>query len=460
MKRLTQLFSIMLLGLVMTTVACNSTTKEQKAETNEPVATSHDEWTKDAVIYEVNVRQFTEEGTFKAFMPHMERLSNMGVDILWFMPVHPIGVENRKGTLGSYYAVKDYKAINPEFGTIEDFRAIVEKAHSLGMKVQIDWVANHTAWDNQWIYDHPEYYKKDSTGNMFAPFDWSDVCQLDYDNTDLHEAMIDALEFWVRDLDIDGYRCDVAGMVPVEFWEKATARLNKIKPVFMLAEDEGVVALLDKAFAMNYAWELHHIMNEIAKGHKNTDDLNAYYEKADTVFPHKAYRMNFITNHDENSWNGTVTERMGDAGQMFAVFSYMAPGMPLIYSGQEAGLDHRLEFFEKDVIDWSNIKYESFYKKLGDIRKENPALWGGLHGGKLVRINSNMNDKVFAFVREKDGNKVVSVFNMSAEAVEVTFEDEMLNGEFINYVNKKTQNIKAGEPVKIDAWTSLIMISK
>ncbi|MCD4697158.1 MAG: alpha-amylase, partial [Bacteroidales bacterium] len=309
------------------------------------------EWSKNANIYEVNIRQYTPEGTFKAFESHLPRLKNMGVNILWFMPIHPIGEKNRKGSLGSYYAVKDYKAVNPEFGTLKDFKSLVKTAHDMGFKVILDWVANHTSWDNQWIYDHPEWYSKDSLGQMIAPFDWTDVADLNYDSKPLWDAMIDALKFWVTEADIDGYRCDVAGMVPTEFWERARKELDEIKPVFMLAEAEQADHH-KSAFDMSYAWELHHIFNEIAKGKKTGDDLENYFVKNDSVYPSSAFRMTFITNHDENSWNGTVMERMGKTGLTFAMLSYTLPGMPLIYSGQEVGLNKRLEFFEKDKINW------------------------------------------------------------------------------------------------------------
>ena len=176
------------------------------------------------------------------------------------MPIHPISEKNRKGSLGSYYAVKDYKGINPEFGSMEDFKSLVNKAHEMGFKVIIDWVANHTGWDNQWITDHPEWYTKDSLGNIIPPNpDWSDIADLNFDSQPMRQAMIDAMDFWVRETNIDGFRCDVAWGVPQDFWEAATASLDSIKPVYMLAEDEDHPALLEKAFESNYAWKLHHI---------------------------------------------------------------------------------------------------------------------------------------------------------------------------------------------------------
>jgi glycosidase len=330
----------------------------------------HPEWSKDAVIYEVNIRQYTPEGTFEAFSKHLPRLKELGIEILWIMPIHPIGEKNRKGELGSYYSVRDYKAVNPEFGTMEDFSKLVEKAHNLELKVIIDWVANHTAWDCEWINQHPEWYKKDSTGSFYGPFDWTDVAQLDYEKPELHNAMIDALKFWVKETDIDGYRCDVAGMVPRDFWDKARKSLDTIKPVFMLAEDEQEHHLLEEAFNMNYGWEFHHIMNKIAKNEADASDLKRYFQKEDSIYSKNCYRMHFITNHDENSWNGTEFERMGDAVKAFAVMTFTIPGMPLVYTGQEVGLNKRLAFFKKDEVIYDENDFQEFYQELIKLKKK------------------------------------------------------------------------------------------
>ncbi len=342
------------------------------------------DWAKNASIYEVNIRQYTKEGTFKAFEAHLPRLKALGTDILWLMPIYPIGEKSRKGSLGSYYAVKDYLDVNSEYGTREDFKALVDKIHSMGMYVILDWVANHTAWDNKLIEDHPDWYTVDSTGKIVTPVeDWSDVADLNYENQDLRNYMTEALLFWVKEFGIDGYRCDVAGMVPVEFWNEARTELDKIKPVFMLAEWEDPV-LLEKAFNMDYAWNLHHVMNSIAMGKKSVADLDQYFTTPEKVYPGNAIRMNFISNHDENSWNGTVWKRMGDATPSMAILSATIPGMPLIYSGQEAGLDKQLSFFEKDEIEWKEHGIGEIYKALFNLKKNNKALWNG-HLGELAQ---------------------------------------------------------------------------
>ncbi|MCU0332981.1 MAG: alpha-amylase family glycosyl hydrolase [Ignavibacteriaceae bacterium] len=321
------------------------------------------EWSYDKAIYEVNVRQYTEEGNFKSFEKYLPRLKELGADILWLMPIHPIGEKNRKGILGSYYSVKDYNAVNPEFGTLDEFKSLVKIIHKMGMYVIIDWVANHTAWDNQWIEKHPGFYTQDSLGNIISPNpDWTDVADLNFDNKELWTEMIDALKFWVEECDIDGYRCDVAGMVPIEFWIEARTELEKIKNVFMLAEwDTPEVHL---AFDMTYDWDLHHILNGIVKEEKTAADLIVHLNKNEEEFPANAFRMQFTSNHDENSWNGTEFERLGDGVEAFAVLTCLIPDMPLVYSGQEAGFNKRLSFFEKDLVEWKEYKLFDIYSKL------------------------------------------------------------------------------------------------
>ncbi len=415
--------AVMVLGSLVFT-ACKSTGKAGRSKHRPVSHIEHPEWSRDAVIYEVNVRQYTPEGTFAAFMEHLPRLKEMGVDILWLMPIHPIGEKNRKGGLGSYYSIRDYKAVNPEFGDLDDFRALVDAAHGMGMYVILDWVANHTAWDHAWVEEHPDWYTRDENGEMVAPYDWTDVADLNYENKEMRKAMTDALKYWITEAGIDGYRCDVAAEVPVDFWNNARKELDRIKPVFMLAESEEP-AHHDRAFDMTYAWELHHLMNSIARGEKNANDLERYFMKTDTLFQADAYRMNFITNHDENSWNGTEYERMGDAVNTFAMLTFTLPGMPMIYSGQEAAFDRRLQFFEKDSIAWGDYPLSGFYQQLVRLRKSNPALRSGISGGEMHRINTKDDENLFVFIREKDGNEVLVITNLSD--TERTFQAERIN---------------------------------
>lgn len=416
-------------------------------------------WAKDAVIYEVNTRQFTSEGTFNAFAAHLPRLKELGVDILWFMPIHPIGELNRKGSLGSYYSIKDYKAVNPEFGTFEDFKNLVNQAHEMGFKVILDWVANHTAFDHDWATAHPEWYNRDENGEIVSPYDWTDVADLDYDNNPpLWDAMIDALKFWVAEANIDGYRCDVAGMVPTAFWERARVELDAIKPVFMLAEDEGQRDLTQKAFDANYGWEFHHIMNHIAKEEKNASHVWEYLAKQDSLFAPSVYRMLFTSNHDENSWNGTVFERMGEGAKAFAVLSYTIPGFPLIYNGQEVALDHRLLFFEKDEIDWTKgSDFTAFYSRLNQIKKDNPSLWNADNGGAISQIKTDKPNEVLAFTRIKGENKIVVFINVSAAEQQITIDHNEITGEYTDLFTGENISISSENSIHLPAWGYLIL---
>ena len=385
----------------------------------------HVDWSRNASIYEVNVRQYTPEGTLAAMAAHLPRLQKMGVSILWFMPIQPIGQLKRKGGLGSYYAIADHTAVNPEFGTMADFRALVQQAHALGMKVILDWVANHTAWDHVWTRQHPEWYLRNDQGEIHSYLydngteieDWSDVCGLDYKNPSLWPAMTQAMLHWLREADIDGFRCDVAGLVPTPFWEQARAQMEPVKPVFMLAEwaDPGLHA---KAFDMTYDWSLYEVLKKIAKGQGDARDLRHYLEQPDKVYPADAYRMTFTANHDTNSWHGHDAAHYGDAFRAMAVLAATLPGMPLVYSGQESGLNKQLQFFEKDAIDWGGFQHADFYAGLLQLKKEHPALRNGAAGGAVEILESGHHD-VFRFQRQRDGRRVRVTVNLTGQAQQV-----------------------------------------
>ncbi|HOX76953.1 MAG TPA: alpha-amylase family glycosyl hydrolase [Bacteroidales bacterium] len=455
------LLALLPVMVLLIIAGCSCPVKKEEAVTKEPPQSFvvHPEWSRYATIYEANIRQFTPEGTFQAFTAHIPRLKKMGVDILWLMPIHPIGERGRKGTLGSYYSVKDYKGINPEFGTLEDFKQLVGKAHAEGMKVIIDWVANHTAWDHAWMEEHPEYYTKDSLGKIVSPFDWSDVADLNFDAPGLQDAMIDALKYWVKEADIDGYRCDVAGMVPVEFWDKARAELDAVKPVFMLAEAEEPQHHI-RAFNMSYAWELHHILNDIANGKKNANAIEAFYIKNDTLYPRDAYRMLFTSNHDENSWQGTEFERMGPASVCMAVLTATLPGMPLVYSGQESAFNKRLRFFEKDTIDWKDYRLEPFYRKLFALKHAYQPLWNGNWGGKLQRIGTTADSSVFVFMREKEGDRVLILTNLTPEVREFTLIGKAFAGDYKEWFSEEGATFRKGEIVRLKPWEYKIYVKK
>lgn len=452
MKKLKQLFLISMLSVAL--FSCQPTVKTNTVTPGIP------EWTKNSVLYEVNIRQYTPEGTFKAFEAHLPRLKELGVDILWIMPIHPISEKNRKGSLGSYYAVKDYKGINPEFGTLEDFKSLVNKAHEMGFKVIIDWVANHTGWDNQWIFDHKDWYTQDSLGNVIPPNpDWSDIADLNFDSKPMRRAMIDAMDYWVKETNIDGFRCDVAWGVPQDFWEAATASLDSIKQVYMLAEDEDHPALLEKAFESNYTWKLHHLLNEVAQGKKSAADIHKYYTDSVNKYAPGSFPMQFITNHDENSWQGTEYERMGEAAKTFAVLTFTLEGIPLLYSGQEAGLHKRLLFFEKDTINWSNLEMQKFYQSLTNLKHSNSALWNGTAGAPMVFVETSVPQNVIAFTREKEKNQVLAVFNLSANPVEVSIQLPQA-GDFQDYYTGETKTLEKGSIIKLDKWGYQVFVHK
>jgi glycosidase len=460
--------NILLLLIALSIIACKPSVKKEEGKDccKKPAAllkseVKYPDWSADATIYEVNIRQYTPEGTFAAFEKQLPRLKELGVRILWIMPINPISEKNRKGSLGSYYSVKDYKGINPEFGKMEDFKKLVSKAHDFGFKVIVDWVANHTGWDNVWMKNHHDWYTTDSTGKIISPVpDWSDAADLNYNNKDMRAAMIDAMEYWVKEADIDGYRCDVAGMVPVDFWNEARADLDKIKPVYMLAEDEGEKGLLVKAFNMNYGWEFHHIMNQVAQGKMGANAVMNYFAKIDSTYPAGSYPMQFTSNHDENSWNGTEYERMGDAAKTMAVLTFTVPGMPLIYTGQEAGNTKRLKFFDKDQVDWSNLSMQDFYSKLIKIKQANKALWTGSAGGPAHFLHTGQDNSMLVIDRTVEGNRVVSIFNLSAQPVTNTIECPRIEGSYQNAITGEKVTYKKGEPFNLKPWEYLIMIEK
>lgn len=366
----------------------------------------HAKWTYDAVIYEMNIRQYTPEGTFSAASEQLPRLKKLGVDVIWLMPIYPIGEKERKGTLGSYYAVKDYCAVNPEFGTMEDFEAFLAKAKKLKLKVILDWVANHTSPDAVWITESPaSWYERDSLGNTIVEYDWTDIAALNYDNPEVWDAQEKAMRFWMEK-GIDGFRCDMACEVPMEFWTKTIASLRSDWPkMYMLAEGENP-ELHCSGFDASYAWELHHLLNDIAQGRKGTAELLDYVERDSENYPPEAFRLMFTSNHDENSWAGTEFERMGDAARAMAVLTFTLPnGQPLIYTGQEMGWNHRFEFFEKDPVpSWEENDFTEFYRSLIRFRHDHPSLRPGEKGGRFEVVSAE--DSTLVFKRILPGDTV------------------------------------------------------
>lgn len=387
-------------------------------------------------IYEVNLRQYSYEGSIKAFMQQLPGLHDMGVEILWFMPIHPIGNTRRKGTLGSYYSIKDFCDINPEFGSKEDFKALVEAVHGFGMKIIIDWVANHAAWDNVWTISNPDFFVRDDSGNFKPPYDWDDVIQFDHSSAAQQEAMTNAMKYWITEFDIDGFRADLAHLTPLPFWINARNVMSALKTdLIWLAETEEVHYY--EAFNIIYAWKWMHATEQFIKNGTGINSLIELLEKQKHELPEGALQMYFTTNHDENSWNGTEYEKYGAYAKALAVFNYtFCNSVPLIYSGQELPNLKRLKFFDKDLIEWTGKEaLHDFYKKLNAFHKND------FTGGTLEFIHFQKN--VFAFSRKHAEREVLVFLNFDKEVCEIdlnnagNYQDVFSGTELSATTNKK-----------------------
>ena len=395
------------------------------------------EWSYSAILYEMNVRQLTEEGTLRAATERLAFLRSVGVDAIWLMPIYPIGEEGRKGTLGSYYSIRDYKGVNPEFGSEEDLRHFIRTAHALGLKVLLDWVANHTARDARWITERAaEWYERDEAGVAKVPWDWTDTAKLNYANREVWRGQIEAMRYWVEEFDVDGFRCDMAMLVPIEFWQEASAELHRIKPdVFMLAEAEED-NLFDSAFNASYQWNIHHIMCDIAKGARRVWDLRNAMHSERAKYPREAMRLSFTSNHDENSWSGSHQARFGAALDVMTAMTFLMPStMPLIYTGQEVGYDHSFEFFERDAIPASAYvenRTTELYRRLSALKHREMALAAGERGGEVIEIENNAKDCMMTFVREVRGSRVVAIVNLSPYTIHADFRTGIYAGKYID----------------------------
>jgi alpha-amylase len=413
------------------------------------------DWSYDSNIYEINTRQYTQEGTFNAFAKHLPRLRDMGVEILWFMPVTPISIEKRKGTLGSYYACSDYTSINGEFGTLDDFKHLVKTAQGMGFKVIIDWVANHTGWDHRWTKEHPEYYLKDAEGNFTERNGWDDVIDLDYTNPELRKAMIEAMRFWVDECGVDGFRCDMAHLVVLDFWVEARAFLEGIKKLFWLAECEEIS--YHDVFDATYTWRWMHKTEEFSRNQTDVGGLRQLLQQYNDAFPAYALRAYFTSNHDENSWNGTEYEKYGPAAKNFAIFSCLWNGLPLIYSAQEMPNYRRLKFFDKDPILWDgNYELHDFYKTLLNLRKSNAALRACDESAITHQLQSNEGNKVFAFLRKNQDREVLVILNFSGENIALKINDSTLNGIFKNIFLEAQVDFSSSRIIQIPGWDYLV----
>ncbi|NCT17404.1 MAG: alpha-amlyase [Flavobacteriaceae bacterium CG_4_8_14_3_um_filter_34_10] len=469
--------SLLLSALVMLSCA-NEKKQIETLKTDAFVPISETDY-ENAIIYEANIRQYSPEGTFEAFTKDIPQLKDLGVKIIWLMPIHPISLTNRKAKgnlnvedieneqerekyLGSPYSISDYTAVNPDFGTKDDLDKLIKTAHDNGMYVILDWVANHTGWDHKWIQTNSDFYYKNDKGEVVDPINyatgeswgWTDVAHLNYENKELWEAMKNDMLYWVKEHNLDGFRCDVAGEIPTPFWEFVVPKLKEIKPIFMLAESEKK-DLFFHAFDMGYNWEGHHIKNEIAAQKQTVAQWDAYMQKIDTTFQADDILMNFITNHDENSWNGTVQERMGDAGEAMLALIYTLPGMPLIYSGQEYDLNHRLKFFEKDEIPKTKSKNWPILEKLGKLKSNNIALHGGKNAADYTRITTTSDENVLAFKREKGDNTIIYIANMSSKETSFTINQE---GIFKNYMHDESRTLDKKTTYSFAPWEYVILV--
>lgn len=401
------------------------------------------DWIHSSNIYEVNLRQYTPEGTIVAFMKHMPRLRAMGIETLWFMPITPISRDKRLGSLGSYYACSDYTSINPEFGTLDDFIRLVQYAHELGMKVLIDIVANHTGWDHHWTREHPEFYRRNAEGQFFDPHGWADVIDLNYDNGALRQAMTDVMRFWIEKADVDGFRCDMAMLVPLDFWRSARLALDPIKKLFWLAECEEIA--YHDVFDATYTWKFLHKMEALWRKESGIEGLDEVLQYYDTMFPCEGMRVYFTTNHDENSHSGSEYERMGDMAKAFSVLCCTWNGLPLIYSGQELPNTKRLKFFDKDQIDWmGHCELETFYKGLLDLRKRNPALRACDPAVTTHRLHTRMGDRCFIFIRRAGEDEVLVVLNLSPEPLSLPASELLLQGCFTDIFTGAVADLTVG----------------
>ena len=426
------------------------------------------DWIKDKTIYEVNLRQYTEAGTFKAFESHIPRLKEMGVEVLWFMPVTPISEKGRKGSLGSYYACSSYTKLNAEFGTEQDFLSLIQLAHKHEMKVMIDWVANHTGRQHEWMDQHPDWFSQDIDGNFTERNGWEDVVDLNFDNQAMRAALIGAMQYWVRTFNIDGFRCDMADLVPLDFWYSARKACETIKPLFWLAECEDVA--YHSVFDASYAWSWMHATTKLVNEQLGVNEIyNILHDYAQ--YPQGAYKLFFTSNHDENTWNGTEYEKYGIAAKAWAVFTFMWKGIPLIYSGQELPNHKRLAFFDKDKIEWAQQTHlGAFYKTLIELRKNYACI---IKGDSFNLPTSN--NQVMAFLRydhapekksvmesvkESEKQIILVLLNFSHQVQKVQLEHDYLNGPFLNAFSGLSYSFNKQESFELMPGDYLVYVKR
>lgn len=463
--------NITILLITILNVACQSTKEEvrfpqPRSDFNDILAPISKQNIAHSVLYEANIRQYSSEGTFNAFTKDLPVLKKMGVKVIWLMPINPISSTKSKGPLGSYYAVSDYTKVNPEFGTLEDFKFLVKKAHSLGMYIILDWVPGHTGWDHVWMEDNSDFYLKNKKGEIIDPIDfrtgksfgWTDVADLNYDNLEMQEALRQAMLYWVKEINIDGYRIDQAYAVPQAFYDKTFEVLRKIKPIFLLAETDiyhpGGLGLISK-FDASYDWPGHSLSKDVAKGVKSANDFARHIDFTLKRYGKENILVNFVSNHDENSWNGTIKESYGPAHHVFMALNYTTPGMPLIYSGQEYDLNKRLRFFEKDSFPKNSGKTMELLLQLGALKNNHKALASGKNGGSYKQLLNTKKNQIFAFERGKEGDTLVVIANLSKDYAQFTMP---LEGMYRRYEDYKPKRLSASYQYDMKPWEFWILI--
>ena len=423
------------------------------------------EWSYSAVLYELNIRQFTPEGTFSAARERLPFLRSIGIDAIWLMPIYPIGIEGRKGKFGSYYSIRDYTGVNEEFGSAEELREFIGAAHALGMKVILDWVANHTARDARWITECPaNWCERDEAGVAKVPWDWTDTAKLNYANHDVWRGQIEAMRYWVEEFKVDGFRCDMAMLVPIEFWQEVAEELHRVKPdIFMLAEAEED-NLFDRAFNASYQWNIHHIMCDIAKGARRVWDMRNAIHAERAKYPKEAIRMSFTSNHDENSWSGSEQSRFGRALEVMTAMTFLMPStMPLIYTGQEVGYDHSFEFFDRDPIPaeaYKENRTTELYRRLTALKHSEAALAAGERGGEMIEIENNAKDCMMTFVREVEGSRVVAIMNLSPYTIHADFNTGIYAGKYLDVMSGMQTTLSEHVDEHIAPWNYRILVKK
>ncbi|MDQ6470165.1 alpha-amylase family glycosyl hydrolase [Flavobacterium sp. LHD-80] len=462
MKSKTNIVFILLFALAF--ISCSSSDDNPKTDPKPDPGTGYQQYgtafdkvpaNEDAVIYQVNIRSFSPEGNLKGVQNRLDSIRKLGANVIYLMPIYPVGQVKMAGKLGSPYSVKDYKAVNATFGTLDDLRSLVTEAHSKNMAVILDWIANHTSWDNQWITAHSDWYQKDANGNIIIPpgTNWQDVAQLNYTNNDMKKAMIDAMSYWVYNANIDGFRCDAADFVPQAFWSQAITEIRKIKNQKMIMMAEGTRANhydagFDYTFGFSYFDALKKVFSEAQPASYLQTESSKEYGQLDS----SKRIVRYITNHDVNLSDGTPLELFGGKKGSLAAFVIASSmkSVPMIYGGQEIGYAKRIDYFDKIAIDWSTTDFEMLkeYKKIIAFRNTSEAL----RKGKITGYSSN---DATVFTMETTADKVLIVANVKNKAVKYTTSTALANTSWVDALTGSP--ITIGAEINLAAYQYLIL---